>query len=87
MPLGRLHSKPERAMPNDKASQINIVPTLRPEFRLVCVNCDALGIVFDFPEDAPTSTMIKCRLCGAPRGTLGELRRLSCSDRQDLFEV
>jgi ribosomal protein S27E len=74
-------------MPNAPACQINLAPTLHSEFRLICVNCDALGIVFDFPENAPVSTMIKCRLCGAPRGTLGELRRLSCSDRRDLFEV
>jgi ribosomal protein S27E len=79
--------KRERAMSNYKASQISKVPGPRPEFRIVCVNCDALGIVFDFPENAPTSTIIKCRHCGAPRGTLGELRRLSCSDRQDLFQI
>jgi hypothetical protein len=30
---------------------------------------------------------IKCRHCGAPRGTLGQLRELSTSGRQDLFEV
>jgi hypothetical protein len=51
------------------------------------MNCDALGIVFDCPEGAPASTQIKCRHCGVPRGTLGELRELSCSDRRDLFDV
>ena len=62
-------------------------PDLRSDFRIVCENCDALAIVFDCAEDAPTSTQIRCRQCGAPRGTLGELRRLSYSDRQDLLEV
>jgi hypothetical protein len=56
-------------------------------FKIVCVDCDALGIVIDFPEDAPSSIQIKCQNCGAPRGTLGSLRHLSCSDRRDLFEV
>jgi hypothetical protein len=43
--------------------------------------------VIDFPEDAPSSIQIKCQNWGAPRGTLGSLRHLSCSDRRDLFEV
>jgi hypothetical protein len=46
----------------------------RLDFRIVCVNCDALGIVFDCTEDAAPSTLILCRRCGAPRGTLGDLR-------------
>jgi hypothetical protein len=54
-------------------------------FQLVCVNCDALGIVFDFAEDAPSSAQIKCRGCDAPRGTLGDLRNLALSDRTDIF--
>jgi ribosomal protein S27E len=62
-------------------------PPQRNGFKIVCVDCDALGIVFDFPEDAPSSIQIKCQNCGAPRGTLGSLRRLSCSDRRDLFEA
>ena len=46
---------------------------------------DGLGIVFDCKEDAPASSVIKCRPYGAPRGTLGELRllffqaRIACS--------
>ena len=56
----------------------------RPLFQIVCVQCDAVGIAIDFPEDAPTSTAIKCRQCGAPRGTLGDLRSLASSDRNDL---
>jgi ribosomal protein S27E len=70
-----------------KAARLAHRPGPRPDFRIVCINCDALGIVFDCPEGAPPSTQIKCRHCGAPRGTLGDLRKLSCSDRRDLFEV
>ena len=47
------------------------------EFTVVCEICDRLGIVFDCPEDAPSSTQINCRHCSAPRGTLGDLRKLS----------
>jgi len=74
-------------MTNLKAAQIIQAPNPRPGFRIICINCDALGIVFDCPEGAPASTQIKCRHCGVPRGTLGELRELSCSDRRDLFDV
>jgi hypothetical protein len=56
-------------------------------FRIVCEICDGLGTFFDFAEDAPSSTQIKCRHCGAPRGTLGELRNLSVLAKQDLFEI
>jgi ribosomal protein S27E len=67
---------------NSKGEQ----PKLSTEFKIVCVNCDALGIVFDCSEGAPSSRKIKCSLCGAPRGTLGDLRNLSDSDMQDLFD-
>jgi hypothetical protein len=60
---------------------------VRPAFQLVCVNCDALGIVLDHPEDAPSSAQIKCCYCGAPRGTLGDLRNLALSDRNDIFNA
>jgi ribosomal protein S27E len=70
-------------MTSRKASQ----PDQRPEFRIVCINCGALGIVFDCTEDAPPSTLITCRHCGAPRGTLGDLRYLSYATRHDLFDV
>jgi hypothetical protein len=60
---------------------------MRPAFQLVCVNCDALGIVLDYAEDGPSSAQIKCRGCGAPRGTLGDLRNLALSDRSDSFSV
>ena len=56
-------------------------------FQIVCVICDGLGIVFDCREDASESTLIKCRHCGAPRGTLGELRLLSYSGKKSLFEL
>jgi len=56
-------------------------------FQIVCRICDGLGIVFDCREDAPASTVIKCRPCGAPRGTLGDLRLLSCSGKESLFEI
>jgi hypothetical protein len=57
------------------------------QFQLVCKMCDGLGIIFECPENAPSSTPIKCRYCGAPRGTLGQLRELSMSGREDLFEA
>jgi hypothetical protein len=59
----------------------------REGFRIVCTSCDGLGITYQSAEDAPSCTPITCRHCGAPRGTLGELRRLSASCKQDLFEI
>lgn len=56
-------------------------------FQIVCVNCDGIGITFECPETAPVQTIIRCRLCGAPRGTLGQLRRLALSEKLDLFEL
>jgi hypothetical protein len=56
-------------------------------FKIVCEICDAVGIAFDLREDAPSSTLIKCGQCGAPRGTLGDLRYLSSLDQRDLFDV
>lgn len=58
----------------------------RPEFKLICVNCNSLGITLDFAEDAPSSTQIRCGCCNAPRGTLGDLRVLAGSNRRDLFD-
>jgi ribosomal protein S27E len=77
----------EQVMMISKTAKVPQAPIARPAFRIVCVNCDSLGIVFDCPEGAPPSTQIKCRHCGVPRGTLGELRALSCSDRRDMFEI
>lgn len=59
----------------------------RPEFTLVCDICDSMGVNLDYPEDAPPSTLIRCSICSAPRGTLGALRNLGNSDRKDLFEL
>jgi ribosomal protein S27E len=74
-------------MTSMKASQLERPSVQRAEFRIVCVNCDALGIVFDCTEDAPAWTPIRCQHCGAARGTLGDLRELSVSPRQNLFDV
>jgi hypothetical protein len=63
------------------------MPSKVSQFQIVCRICDGLGITFDSPESAPSSTAIKCRHCGAPRGTLGELRELSVSGKEDLFEI
>jgi ribosomal protein S27E len=57
------------------------------KFEIICLGCDSVGIVFDCSENAPSSTPIKCRHCGALRGTLGELRNLSASGQHDLFEI
>jgi hypothetical protein len=69
-----------------KPSLVAQIPN-RASFDVVCKLCDGLGIVFDCPENAPSYTPIKCRHCGAPRGTLGDLRNLSISGKQDLFEI
>jgi len=59
--------------------------TIGPAFQIQCVACDGLGIVFECTENAPSTTPINCRHCGALRGTLGDLRELAKSERQDLF--
>jgi hypothetical protein len=56
-------------------------------FQIACKVCDGMGIIFDCPEGAPSFTVIKCRHCGAPRGTLGALRDMSVSGKQDIFEI
>jgi hypothetical protein len=56
-------------------------------FQIVCTSCDALGIVFDYLDHAPSSTPLMCCRCGAARGTLGGLRNLALSGRHDLFGV
>jgi hypothetical protein len=77
----------EAKMTGIKASRNERAVALRPGFRIVCINCDALGIIFDCEENSPPSTPIRCRHCGAPRGTLGDLRELSTSQRRNLFDV
>jgi hypothetical protein len=48
------------------------------EFKLVCDNCNSLSIRIDLADEgAPSSTPIRCAHCDAPRGTLGNLRRLA----------
>jgi hypothetical protein len=47
------------------------------EFKLVCDNCNSVSIRIDVGEGAPPSTPIRCGHCDAPRGTLGNLRRLA----------
>jgi hypothetical protein len=64
------------------SKKLNVVPA----FQLICINCDALGIVFDYAEGAPSSTPIKCRDCDALRGTLGDLRNLALRDRRDCLD-
>jgi hypothetical protein len=61
--------------------------TANPGFRIQCTSCDGLGITFDCTENAPSSTQINCRHCGAPRGTLGSLREMAKTSRNDLFDV
>ena len=56
------------------------------DFKVVCIDCESLGIVLDYRADAPSSTEIRCSHCNALRGTLGALRSLANSNRQDLFE-
>jgi hypothetical protein len=58
-----------------------------PKFKLVCANCDSIGISLDYSEGADSSTLIKCTNCKALRGTLGELRSLANSDQRDRFEL
>jgi hypothetical protein len=76
-----------RKMMREKTAQITRALTGRSGFEIICTVCDGLGIVFDCAENAPSSTPIKCRHCGAPRGTLEDLRTLSVSGKQDLFEI
>lgn len=54
-------------------------------FKIVCVNCGALGITLDLPANAPASLQINCSHCKTPRGTLGDLRALACSAKR--FDV
>jgi hypothetical protein len=58
-----------------------------PAFQIVCIRCEALGIVFDCAEGAPLSTPIKCRGCGGLRGTLGDLRTLARPTPRDIFDI
>jgi hypothetical protein len=55
-------------------------------FKLVCANCEGVGVKLDFGEGAAPSTVVKCSICGAPRGTMGGLREFANSDRRDWSE-
>jgi hypothetical protein len=58
---------------------------IAPAFHLVCASCDALGIVIENDaESASLATPIRCRNCGAVRGTLGGLRDLALSEPHDI---
>jgi len=37
-----------------KTAKVPQAPIARPGFKIVCINCDSLGIVFDSAEGAPT---------------------------------
>jgi hypothetical protein len=65
---------------------MDIVDHLNHGFQVQCAKCEGLGIIFDCTENAPSSTEISCRHCGASRGTLGSLRQLAQSARSDLFD-
>jgi hypothetical protein len=58
-----------------------------PAFQLVCVQCNALGIVLEDAEGASLSMPIKCRGCGGLRGTLGDLRVLAQSGQPNAFDI
>jgi hypothetical protein len=84
--LSRLGGGPSR--PRNRSTDENTSDMItRSTFQIICVDCDAVGIVVDYPEDAPMTTTIRCHQCGGPRGTLGDLRRLAQLDRHDLFDV
>jgi hypothetical protein len=57
------------------------------EFKLVCDNCNSLSIRIDLAEGAPSSTPIRCGHCDAPRGTLGNLRRLASNSDSLKFDL
>jgi hypothetical protein len=46
-------------------------------FDMICTNCESLGISIDDPVNAPDEAIIRCKLCNAPRGTMGSLRELA----------
>jgi hypothetical protein len=71
-----------------KGSLLLQIPASGPNgFAIICVVCEGLGITFESAEGAPSTTPISCRHCGAPRGTLGDLRSLATSGKKDSFEL
>ncbi len=82
--VGRAHSRHLDALDD----QVSLKPMKHvPHFEIVCRQCEALGVRSDYAEGAPSSTIIKCSVCDAPRGTLGALQSLAKSNRRDLFEA
>jgi hypothetical protein len=55
-------------------------------FEVVCRDCAALGVRPDYSEGASSSTIIRCSVCDAPRGTLGALQNIAHSNRRDLLK-
>lgn len=80
---GRAHSRHLDAL--DEKLRLNPIKS-EPHFEVVCHNCSALGIQPDFGEGAPSSTIIKCSVCNAARGTLGALQSIANTNRRDVFE-
>ena len=70
-------------------SKVSEMMDICAAFQLVCASCDALGIVLVLDKDAeraPSATPIRCRNCGAVRGTLGDLPDLAQSKPRDLID-
>jgi hypothetical protein len=68
-------------------SKMSKMMDICPPFQLVCAGCDALGIMIENDaESAPSATPIRCRGCGAVRGTLGGLRNLALSKPHDSID-
>jgi hypothetical protein len=63
------------------------IPVIDRGLKLSARVCDGLGINFEWAENAPSSTLNKCRHCASPPGTLGDLRSLSTSGKRDIFEI
>jgi hypothetical protein len=63
-------------MANSKDFHVTYTPNPLQEFSIVCINCNGLGIVFDFSDQAPSTTQINDRLelacrvagCDIPQG-------------------
>jgi hypothetical protein len=81
---GRAHSRHLDAL-DDKLSLRPMKQV--PHFEIVCCQCEAPGVHFDRVDGAPSSVIVKCSACGAPRGTLGALQSLAQTSRRDLFDA
>jgi hypothetical protein len=68
------------------AALFAIAMAIRPmsegnRFKIVCEICDAIGIAFDFPENAASSTPIKCRQCSVTSSSPLAGNRFTSTDR------